>query len=209
MRKKGGLATDPGGNRPIALLPCLGKVFEVALRDRKVDYCEDMNVLPADQFGFCRGLGTSHALNVLLTDISIMLNVRKPTLACTLDIEKAFDTVWFEGLVYKMRVIFGFNDNMCAMIYNYLIGRTFVVNIADHLSAPHPVIAGVPQGGVLSATLFIIYMADIPDPPVERQQIKRLQYADDMIIYLSTSNVLCGQNRLNNYLKTLFNYYHK
>lgn len=62
---------------------------------------------------------------------------------------------------------------------------------------------------MLSATLFIIYIADIPVPPIERQQIGRLQYADDMLIYLSTGDIASGERRLNCYLATLCDFYTK
>lgn len=207
--KKGGTTSDPGSYRPIALLPCLGKIFEVAIRDRIIDHCDEASIFPPDQFGFRTGRNTSQALTVLTTDVSIMLNNRTPTMACLLDIEKAFDTVWHQGLVFKMNTIFGFGVHMCKMILSYLVGRTFIVTANRHSSQPKVVAAGAPQGGVLSATLYIIYVADIPALPIERRQINRIQFADDMIVYVSTSDLIGGQNRLNEYIAALVSFYTK
>lgn len=205
--KKGGSTSEPGNYRPIALLPCLGKIFEVAIRDRINDHCIEVGIFPPDQFGFRAERNTTQALTVLTTDVTTKLNNRTPTIACLLDIEKAFDTVWHEGLVFKMNTIFGFGGHLCRMILNYLVGRTFVVTVDKYKSQPENVDAGAPQGGVLSATLYIVYVADIPEPPTEWRQIKRLQFADDMMVYVSTSDLVGGQNRLNEYIAKLVDYY--
>lgn len=207
--KKGRPPSEPGSYRPIALLSCLGKVFEVALRGRIVEYCDTNNVLPVDQFGFRSGMNTTQPLVAFTTDVKTMLNIRTPTIACLLDVEKAFDTVWHDGLVYKMRNVFGFDEHICKMVQSYVTERSFAVGTEGHLSSSRPVMAGVPQGGVLSATLYIIYVADMPDPPRERRQIKRLQYADDILLYVSSGDLLGAQNRLNDYLATVTAFYKK
>lgn len=186
--------------RPISLLPCLSKVYERALKTVLDMHCEDNNILPDDQFGFRPGRSTNQALVILKTDICTELNRRTPTIACATDIEKAFDTVWREGIVYKMRNKFGFDDHICRCIFHYMLNRTFKVKLDQLFSDTHTIAAGVPQGGVLSALLYIIYVADMPSPPAHTNPIRRLQYADDMIVYVAAKDLIRSEHRLNAYL---------
>lgn len=206
IHKKGKPLNDPNSYRPIALLPCISKIFECTVKDRLVNQCIELNVLPPDQFGFSFRRTTNHPLVKFHNDVTFELNRRTPTIACSLDVEKAFDTLWIEGLIYKMHLC-GFNQHLCQLIFNYLKGRTFVVRVGVSTSRPFSVGAGVPQGGVLSALLYNIYLADLPKPPTHISPVQRLQYADDTLLYVSVRNLQDGQNRLNSYLTTLLAYY--
>lgn len=77
------------------------------------------------------------------------------------------------------------------------------VNVDKKLSAEHPISAGVPQGGVLSSLLYILYVADLPTSPADTNQIQRLQYADDILVYVSVLDLVNGQNRISNYLSQI------
>lgn len=207
--KKGKPPNEVSSFRPIALLCGKSKVFECGLKNVVVFHCEDNDVLPDDQFGFRSGRSTTHALVKLQTDVAMKLNNRVPTIACALDIEKAFDTAWTEGLIYKMLTVFNFPRHICKLVYEYLTDRSFCVAVGKDTSRYLPIRAGVPQGGVLSAVLYIIYIADIPNPAPHRNPIQRLQYADDTLLYVSTKNLQLGQDRLNTYLATLHEYFNK
>lgn len=208
IHKKGKPPNDPNSYRPIALLPCISKVFECVVKDRLVTECIELSVLPPDQFGFSFGRTTTHPLVKFHNDVTFGLNRRTPTIACSLDVEKAFDTLWIEGLIYKMHLC-GFNQHLCQLILKYLKGRTFIVRVGASTSNPFFIGAGVPQGGVLSALLYNIYLADLPKPPNHISPVQRLQYADDTLLYVSVRNLQDGQNRLNSYLTTLLAYYTK
>lgn len=202
-------ADHPSSYRPISLLPCLSKIYERALKYIIDTHCEDHNILPDDQFGFRSDRSTRHPLVILRTHITHALNQKSATIACATDIEKAFDTVWREGLIYKMRHIFAFDHHICRCIYHLLLDRTFSVKLSDALSSRFDIAAGVPQGGVLSAILYVIYIADLPPPPDHHQPIRRLQYADDMILYVSVKNLIEGERRLNEYISEIIAYLSK
>lgn len=208
IHKKDKPKQDPNSYRPIALLPCISKLYESAVKPRLKSECSSLGVIPLDQFGFEFGRCTSQPQIKFQTDIATNLNSRKPTIACALDIEKAFDTIWHEGLVFKMKEA-NFSPHICLIIYNYLKGRSFVVKANSTMSKAFTITAGVPQGGVLSAPLFNIYVADLPQPAHHQNQIQRLQYADDTLLYVSTFNLFDGQERINRYLTELQSYYEK
>lgn len=207
--KKDNASDDPKNYRPIALLSCLSKTFEVAIKERIMEHCEDHNILPDDQFGYRPRRSTTQALVKLHTDIALKLSNAVPTIACTLDIEKAFDTTWTEGIIYKMQNIHHFPRHLCKLIYEFLSKRSFYVILGKAESPEHHTTAGVPQGGVLSAVLYSIFIADMPSPPQHQNPIKRLQYADDTLLYVSTENLVLAEQRMNGYIKELVEFYNK
>lgn len=209
IHKNGKPNNQPESYRPISLLPCLSKIYERAIKDKLDEQCELLNLLPQDQFGFIRHRSTTHPLVILQSDIITALHHKKPTIAIALDIAKAFDTAWIEGIIHKFSHIYNIDHHLCRLLYSYLTDRKFNVRINDTLSNTYPINAGVPQGGVLSALIYILYIADMPPPLTNINQIKRLQYADDTLIYLSVKNVILGATRLNDYIQAILDYQSK
>ncbi|GBP76203.1 RNA-directed DNA polymerase from mobile element jockey [Eumeta japonica] len=75
--------------------------------------------------------------------------------------EKAFDRVWHDGLIYKL-IDTSLSPALTKVVANFLQRRSFCVAVDDVLSAPRPIEAGVPQGSCLSPELYAVYTDDIP-----------------------------------------------
>lgn len=114
-------------------------------------HCLDHNILFDHQFGLRHDRSTKQALVIFKTDVGHALNMRTPTIDCSTDIEKAFDTVWRDGLIYKLKTIIDFDDHLCKVIYHNLLNRSAAVQIQPTNSIPS---AGVSEGSVLSALLY-------------------------------------------------------
>jgi len=94
-----------------------------------------------------------------------------------LDLEKAYDTVWIHGFLYKL-VIFNLPTYLLFTLKASLEGRSFTVHLNETSSSPKIPPSGLPQGAVLSTTLFALYMSDMPHPPHTQLAV----YSDDATI---------------------------
>lgn len=100
--KNKGDPTQPENYRPITLLSCLGKLFTCILSKRLETYASEINLITRSQAGFRKNHSTlDHILT--LQFLSHTLLSRKKKLFCAfVDFKQAFDTVWRNGLWYKL-----------------------------------------------------------------------------------------------------------
>jgi hypothetical protein len=148
---------EPSGYRPITLLPVLGKNFELII---KMKLEVTANNIPKYQFGFKENHSTIHPLITLVNNVQENKKVGKKSVALFLDINKAFDSIWHKGLLYKL---FKLNcpKYLVSIIKNYLEDRTLSVRINNHVSKEFKPEQGVPQGSPLAPILYNIYCHDI------------------------------------------------
>lgn len=166
--------------RPISMLTCLSKIFERVMAERIRTFCDDNKVIPYHQFGFQAGHSTCHPLALLQNQINEGLNTNKITSLVCLDVRAAFDTVWHEGLIFKLANL-KFPLYLIHLIFSFLKNRSFFVKIGHQKSDLVKIAAGVPQGSVLGPILFNINSYDFPT----HSEFKTLQFADDTAIAFS------------------------
>jgi len=77
-----------------------------------------------------------------------------------LDISQAFDKVWHEGLLYKMKIIF--SDSIYKILKSYLENRYFLIKYREEYTSLYPVLSGLLQGSVLDPLLYLLYTDDLP-----------------------------------------------
>ena len=167
----------PQNFRPISLLSSVSKIVEKIIHTRLSEFVSKYNLLPDEQFGFRPKHSTTDQLLRVVEFANTSFEWKQVTGAVFLDISKAFDTVWHDGLVFKLRRA-KIPLSMCQLIHSFLELRSFQAKIGNAISQPKLLEAGVPQGSVLSPLLYAIYTADIPNSSRTTLAI----YADDTAI---------------------------
>lgn len=151
--------TVPSSYRPISLLSNLGKIFEKIILFRLNSAIEENNLIAESQFGFRKSHSTIHQLKRVTKIVQENKSNRHSTGMLLFDIEKAFDTVWHNGLVHKL-IHANVPTYLCKIIQSFLTERTFTVKVNNSVSNERKIVAGVPQGSVLSPLLYSFYISD-------------------------------------------------
>ena len=200
---KSGDKTDFNNYRGIALMSCLAKVFSALLNVR---LCNIMtHKYNPSQFGFRENHRTSDSLFILKSLTNKYLHKNKGKIfICFVDFQKAFDSLWRLGLLYKLfnmgigKTMFNiiksqFNCTQSSFKYKNLFSKFFSID------------KGVRQGDAKSPTLFNIFINDISQIFIHRNcnpvklidsYIGSLLFADDLIILSESKTGL--QNSLDN-----------
>lgn len=120
------------------------------------------------------------------------------------DVEKAFDTVWHDGLVYKLYK-YDAPGYLLHIIRSYLKDRSYVVSLNNEISSSRNIPAGVPQGSLLGPFLFILYTNDIP----KLKNTRLSMYADDTAILTSAYGLKPIASKLQKSFQNLNKYFEK
>lgn len=78
-----------------------------------------------------------------------------------LDIEKAFDSILYDGLLYELLKL-ATPVQLVKVIESFLENRKCIAQVENKQFTAHPVVAGVPQGLSLSSIVFHIYTNGMP-----------------------------------------------
>ena len=113
--------------------------------------------------------------------------------AAFLDVEKAIDNVWHNGLRFKNFQL-DLPTKMTRWLSDVLVGRLIQVNVNNFFSNQINPRAGVPQGSFLSPLLFLIYVNDLPTPHHKQNSVSH--FADDTAQWAISLNVHIAAKRL-------------
>lgn len=133
--KPGRNLNHPQNYHPISLLSCIGKLLERLILTRLQTWLESSSLIPNEQHGFRAHHSTCH-------------QILRVTEYCTLMQPKLLQAdapAWITHITHS-----------------FLESRTFRIKIGTTFSSCKLITAGVPQGSVLSPSLYNIYTHDIP-----------------------------------------------
>ena len=172
--------------------------MERVLQRRIEHHLENNKVFSATQCGFRRNRSTTDILAILKHNIVESKKDKEYCLVTYLDLESAYDCVWHAGLITKVKSL-GIHDDILKLLTNYLKDCTIKVRIGARESRNKPLTRGLPQGAVLSPTLFNVMLYDIP----KSQSVKVVSYADDITLLTSNRDIQEAQQDMQNYLRIL------
>ena len=200
------IKNDLRNYRPISLLPIFSKVFEKIIFNAIYSHLQSNDLLSREQSGFRPSdLCVSQLLSITheifsASDCNPSLEVR----AVFLDISKAFDKVWHEGLLFKMEQ-YGINGSLLSLIKSFLNNRKQRVVLNGQCSDWKEISAGVPQGSVLDPLFFLLYINDLP---LGLKSNVRM-FADDTSLFSIVNNPVESSQDLNHDLKLINSWAHQ
>ena len=177
--------TNPNNFRPIALTSCLCKTMERMVNERLIHYLEETGRLSKHQAGFRSERCTTDQLASLESFLRDAMTNKDHVVAVFFDLSKAYDTAWKHGIMqdlYDMEL----RGNLPKFVLNFMTDRTFSILLNANIGhTKFTQEEGVPQGAILSTTLFNVKLNDIA------KQIsggtKCSLYVDDFVIYIRSS----------------------
>jgi hypothetical protein len=184
---KDGDRTKADSYRPISLTSCIMRTMEHLIQECLITLVGDR--LHPYQYGFRPNHSTYNAIHHMLEDLhTVSRGYEHPaTPVVFLDLRKAFDRVWHDGLLEMLR-----KRGVCGRIWLWL--RAFISNrcscVVNNGSSSGWFLQryGVPQGAVLSPVLFNIFFDGLAEalnanPLTQHRFITLLKFADDTALY--------------------------
>ena len=175
----------------------MSKLFEKLFVNKLTPTVQQNNSIPDHQFGFRKKHGTIEQTHRLVTVIRKAFEEKKYCSALFIDVSQAFDTVWHEGLLYKIKQLLPLNTHR--LLESYIKGRQFTVKENDFISTPQNIKAGVPQGSVLGPLLYLLCTSDLPTNDYTHIST----FADDTAIISVHENPTVASQRLQNHISLL------
>ena len=206
--KKDKNLSDPASYRPISLLPNISKVYECIIKNSINDYNIKNNILPHNQFGFRYNHSAIHAITKLMSDVNENINKNNIVAACLIDLEKAFDTIWHNGLLFKLEKK-GFPKHLTHLISNMISNKSFVVSDGENCTdKTFSIIEGLQQGSVCSPDLFNIFLDGLNLYDLNsNNNTFSIAFADDAIIYVAGKKLTEVQSKLQDLVNKINQHY--
>jgi hypothetical protein len=144
---------------PISFLSTKGKLFENIILKIARNHIEENGLLNGSQFGFRARHSTTLQCMRITDHVTLNFNNNMSTAAASLHIEKAFDTIWHLGFLYKLSEL-KFFISLINLISSLLSQRKLRFSVEREMSTPRDIQTGVPQR---SPTLRSLYNNNAPN----------------------------------------------
>ena len=184
--------------RPISLLPICGKIFERILYNSLFDFLNQNDFISPAQSGFKPGDSCINQLLSITHEIYQSMDEGYEIRGVFLDISKAFDEVWREGLVFKLKQN-EISGNLLIIFEHFLRNRKQRVVLNGRTSNWENIYAGVPQGSILGPLLFLIYINDLAENLSSNPKL----FADDTSLFSVVHDLNTSAIEINDDLKKI------
>jgi hypothetical protein len=191
---KSGTKTNMANYRPITILPIISKILEYVMLRRLEDHLFNNKIINNTQFGYTKNSNTESAVLHILNDVYKGVDNNQATSLTCLDLSRAFDCVIHHILLNKLRKL-KLPMMFHKLFESYLENRQQVVKVDTIFSTIRKINYGLAQGGVLSGTLFNIYINSIN---ICQLQSSIVMYCDDISLVTTELNPILLKQTLEN-----------
>ena len=182
--------------RKITVTSALGKVFDSILNRRLRFAKRCLNIDDPYQYGFKENTGATDSIFILNGLIDKAKAYSRPLFVCFIDFKSAFDLVNRFALLYKL-LNYGISGNFFAVIRSMFKNASSRVKWNGELGNIFENVNGVLQGGVMSPTLFNLFVEDLSSyldnskgVTIGDRKIDHLFFADDLVLLSETNTGL-------------------
>ena len=175
-------------------------MFERVIYNSLFNYFQRNKLFKPSQSGFLPGDSSIAQLLSIIHEIQTAFdeNLTVDVRGVFLDISKAFDKVWHDEIIFKLKA-YGVEGEPLFLLKNYLENREHRIVLNCQTSEWRKIISGVPQESVLGPLLFLIYINDLPDGINSLCKI----FADDTSLFSKVYDIHKSASNLNNDLEKI------
>ena len=196
---------NPSNYRGITITSCVGKLFTSVINQRIIKFVEKQRIVSHHQKGLKKSYRTADHIFIVKALINKYLHKGKKLYLCFVDFKKAYDSVWRNGLFYKL-INCGFGTKILGILKSVYDNTLSCVKLSRGLTNSFKSSVGVCQGCNLNPILFNIFIndfielfspSDLSCFPVKLKSMSLncLLYADDLLLMSETETGI--QNCLN------------
>ena len=200
LLKKDNLDPDELKNyRSVSNLHFISKIIEKLVVQRLEDHLCKYSLFDPLQSAYRSGHSTETALVKINNDIVSSLDGGQCVILASLDLSSAFDTVDHAIFLRRLQDMYGICNTFQKWFDSYLTNRQPRVCINTSFSNPRYLKCGVPQGSVLGARIYTMYVRPMSEI-INRHNVSYHSYADDSQLYIQCDNneesIRCAITRL-------------
>ena len=163
------------------MLSFFSKVFEKTMYSHLIKFIIDANkIVYKYQFGFRKSHSTNNAKISLVEKVNNAMDSGKISICVFVYLRKAINTIDHCILLNKLYK-YGIPGTHWNWFKSYLENRKQYVCYSDTLSATMSITHGVPQGSILGALLFILYINDVTNVS---EHLFSILFADDTTVLI-------------------------
>jgi len=196
--------------RGITILSAIYKIYVMTLAERLAEELEVKKIIPQNQAGFRKGMGTIDNIYVLNYLINRQIKYRGGKMVATfIDLKAAFDSIDRDVLFRAMKER-GIREGLVRRIEQIMRETKCRVRIGGEIGENFWTARGVRQGCPLSPILFNIMLADLEEEMgkvkwggirLGGNKVYTLAYADDMVMLAEGEDEMRSMlDRLEGYL---------
>lgn len=188
--------------RPISLIPTMSKIFERIIMGRIQENYKQQGLENSNQYGFRPGKSTEDA--ILHLTKSIKQTNKKYVVALFIDIQGAFDSIWWPAIVHRLTKA-NCSSTLISLIKSYFRNRK-VLMFSKYKVFSATMEKGCPQGSILGPMAWNWCMDSLLNSIMEtfaETQIEVVAYADDVVALIKEDSRNALEKTANNLVKII------